>query len=136
MSPTSHYSPPNQGERGRLLIFQEILLEVMRELDICPRPATLHTEEEIVGVTVQDMGVVLEISTTIPCSILKKVFMALGEVDISIGTALLLPIIQLIMAFTTQGFLRNIFQGMCMEKISIKIIRIVLIQGKKHTLIQ
>ena len=42
----------------------EILLLLMGELDIGTSPATILPKEEIVGVTVQDMEVVLNISTT------------------------------------------------------------------------
>ena len=38
--------------------------------------------------------------------------------------------------FPTQGFLKNIFQGLWKEKIHIKIILIILIQEFHHTLIQ
>ena len=69
----------------------------MGELDIGPIPGTLPTEEEIVGVKVKDMEVGLKRSTTLPCSMLEKVFMALGEIDLGIVPALLPPIIQLIM---------------------------------------
>ena len=41
---------------------------VMGELDIVPRLETLPTEEDIVRVTVQDMEVGLNRSTTLPCS--------------------------------------------------------------------
>ena len=51
---------------------------VMGELDIGTRPANLPPQEYIVGVKVQDIEVGLNISTTPPCSILEKVFMALG----------------------------------------------------------
>ena len=47
------------------------------ELDIGSTPATLPTEEEIVGVKVKDMEVGLKRSTTITCSMLEKVLMAL-----------------------------------------------------------
>ena len=53
--PVSHYSSPNQGERGRLLTFQEILVVVMGELYICTRPETIPTKEEIVWVIIQDV---------------------------------------------------------------------------------
>ena len=51
-------------------IFQNILLMVMRELDIGPRPDTIPPKEEIVGVMVQDVEVGLKILSTLPCSIL------------------------------------------------------------------
>ena len=89
--------------------------------------------------------------------------MVLGEVDLGIGTALLPPIIQVIMVdrlvFVTeaeigltpsnflditmvdqeipnQGFLKKLLQGVCMQKISIKVILIILIQAFQHNLIQ
>ena len=64
--PVSHYSSPNQGERGRLLTFQKIILVVMGDLDICTRPGTITPRGEIVGVKLQDMEVGLKISTTLP----------------------------------------------------------------------
>ena len=67
------------------------------DLDIGPRPATIPPEDNIVGLTVQDMEKGLKRSTTIPCSILEKVLMELGEVDIGIGATFPHPKIQLIM---------------------------------------
>ena len=49
------------------LIFQEILLVVMGELDKGPRTSTLPPKYEILAVMVQDMVVGLEIPTTTPC---------------------------------------------------------------------
>ena len=46
---------------------QEILLVVMRYLDIGSRPATLPPKEDIVGVVVQDVEVGLKISDILPC---------------------------------------------------------------------
>ena len=43
---------------------------VMVYLDIGTIPSTLTFEEEIVGASVQNMEVGLNISTTIPCSML------------------------------------------------------------------
>ena len=40
---------------------------VIGELDIGPRQPTILSEEEIVGVIVQDTEVIMKISTTIPC---------------------------------------------------------------------
>ena len=40
---------------------------VMRGLDIGPRTSTLHPEEYIVGIKVQDIEVGLKISTTLHC---------------------------------------------------------------------
>ena len=65
-------------------------------MDIGPIPATLSPKEEIVGVMVKDVEVVLNISTTIHCSMLDKVLMVLVEVDLGLGPALLHPIIQVI----------------------------------------
>ena len=42
---------------------------VMRELDIGPITDTFTPKEEILGVMVQDVGLYLKISTTLPCSI-------------------------------------------------------------------
>ena len=47
----------------------------------------------------QDAEVRLKISTTLPCSMLDKVLMMLGQVDLGIGLALLPPIIQVIMVY-------------------------------------
>ena len=47
--------------------------------------------------TVQYMEVLLKISNTLPFSILEKVMMALGEVDLGIGPERFPPIIQVIM---------------------------------------
>ena len=66
------------------------------ELDISPRTATLITKEEIVGVRLKYMEVVLNISTTIYCSMLEKHLMALVEVDLGLVPAFIPPIIQLI----------------------------------------
>ena len=51
----------------------------------------------MVGLTVQYAAVGLMRSTTITCSMLEKVLMTLGEVDLGIGQALLPPIIQAIL---------------------------------------
>ena len=50
----------------------------MGELGIGPRTPTLPPEEDIEGVTVQYTEVGMKISTTINCSVLEKVLMALG----------------------------------------------------------
>ena len=88
----SHYSSHNQGEHGRLLNFQEILVD----LYLGPRPASLPPKEDIVGVMVQDMEVVLKRSTTRTCSMLDKVLVVLVEMDIGIRPDLLPIIIQVI----------------------------------------
>ena len=80
-------------------IFQNILLMVMRELDIGPRPDTIPPKEEIVGVMVQDVEVGLKISYNIPCSILEKVLMMMVEVDKILILALLHPIFQVILLY-------------------------------------
>ena len=64
---------------------------VMGELDIGPIPGTLPTKEEIVGVKVKDMEVGLKRSTTLPCSMLEKVYMALVEMDLGLGPPFSLP---------------------------------------------
>ena len=70
---------------------------VMGELDICARTATLTTKEEIVGVVVQYIEVCLKRSITSPCAMLEKLLTELGELGLSLGTALLPPIIHVIM---------------------------------------
>ena len=67
------------------------------ELYIDPRQDTIPTKEEIIGLTLQDTGKGLEKSTTLPCSMLEKVLMALVEVDLGLGPSLLPPIIQMIL---------------------------------------
>ena len=69
----------------------------MGDLDIGPIPATTPPKDEILWVTVQEMEVGMNISTTIPCSMQEKMLMALGEVDLGLGPALLPPIIKVIM---------------------------------------
>ena len=69
----------------------------MGELDIGPRPATLLPKDELVGVMTQDMEVGLKRPTTRTCSMLEKLLMVLGEVDLGLGTDLLPTIIQVIM---------------------------------------
>ena len=79
------------------LIFQEILLVVMGELDICPKQATIPTKEYIVGVTVQETEVGLKRSITLPLFMLGRVLMALVEVNLGLRPAILSPVIQVIM---------------------------------------
>ena len=69
----------------------------MGELDTGPMSDTLNTRYDIVGVLLQDMELIMKISTTRPCSMMERVLLALGEVDLSLVPALLPPIIQLIM---------------------------------------
>ena len=69
---------------------------VIGEVGICPITATLPTKEYILGVTIQYLEVVLNGSTSIPGSMLDKVLIALGEVDIGLVKALLRPIIQVV----------------------------------------
>ena len=73
--PLTHYY--NHGERGRFLLIHEILLLVMGELDTGPRPDTISYDDEIIGMTLKVTEVGIKISTTLPCSMLKKVWMAL-----------------------------------------------------------
>ena len=68
----------------------------MRDLDIGPIPATIPSAEGILGMTVQDMDVRMKRSTNITCSMMDKLLMALQEVYIYIGPALLPPINKLI----------------------------------------
>ena len=70
---------------------------VMRGLYIGNKSSTIPYNNEIVGVMAQITELGMKRSTTCPCSTLEKVLMALGEVDLGLGTALLPPIIQLIM---------------------------------------
>ena len=48
---------------------------VMADLDSGPIPDTLLHKDDTVGLKVQDMEVVLNRSTTIPCSMLEKLLM-------------------------------------------------------------
>ena len=94
---------------------QEKMLVVMGYLDIGPRPATLPTKDEIVGVMVQDVEVGLNRSATFNCSIMDKVWTVMGEVDIVLRPALITPIIQVI-------FMENwVFIFMLMKKVDIGI---------------
>ena len=68
----------------------------MVELDIGPRPATLHPKEDIVGMVLQYMEVGPKIWTTCTCAMLDKLLKAMGEVDLNIGPDLLTPTIQVI----------------------------------------
>ena len=70
---------------------------VMGDFDIGTIISTLPNREEIVGVMLQEMGVGTKRSTTRTCSMLEKVLMELGEVDLSIVPDLLPSIIQFIM---------------------------------------
>ena len=72
---------------------------VMEDLDIGPIPTTLPPKKEIVGVTVQDMEVGLIRSTTLTCSVLENLLMALVEVDLGLVQALLPSIIQAIRVY-------------------------------------
>ena len=69
----------------------------MGELDIGPILATLPPKEYIVGLMVQDVEVVMKRSTTLPCSMLDEVLMAVGEGDLGLLPSLLPPIIQVIL---------------------------------------
>ena len=70
---------------------------VIGGFNVGPRPATITTKKEMVGVMVQEVEVGLKILSTLSCSMLEKVFMALVEVDLGLVPALLSPIIQLIL---------------------------------------
>ena len=65
-------------------------------MGIGPRPATFPPKEEILRVMVQYMEVGLKRSAMITCSMLEKVLIVMGEVDIGLRPALLPPIIELI----------------------------------------
>ena len=84
---------PEEEIVGVTLQYTELGLKIPTKLYIGTRPATITPEEEIVGVTVQYMEVGLNISTTLRCSMLEKVLMELGEVDLGLRQALLNPII-------------------------------------------
>ena len=43
----------------------------MGELDIVNRPSNLTTKDDILGGTVQEMELVLKISTNLPCSMME-----------------------------------------------------------------
>ena len=70
---------------------------VMADLDSGPIPDTLLHKDDTVGLKVQDMEVVLNRSTTIPCSMLEKLLMELIEVYLDLGPSLLSTIIEVIM---------------------------------------
>ena len=71
----------------------------MGDWDIGHIPANIPPEEEILGMKVQDKEVGMKISTTLPCSMLEKQLMDLGEVDLGLGPALLPTTIQGIMVY-------------------------------------
>ena len=72
---------------------------VMVELDISYIRATLTKKEEILGVQLQGKEVGLKRSTILTSSIFRIVLMALVEVDLGIGQAVLPTIIQVIMVY-------------------------------------
>ena len=72
---------------------------VMRGLYIGNKSSTIPYNNEIVGVMAQVTELGMKRSTTCPCSTLEKVLMAFGEEDLCLGTALLPPIIQVIMVY-------------------------------------
>ena len=71
----------------------------MVQLDIGTRPANLPPEKEILGVMVQYVEGYLKRSDTLPCSMLYKFLMVMGELDICIRPDLLPPIIQFILLY-------------------------------------
>ena len=71
----------------------------MGELDLCIIPATLTPKEYKIGLLVQDTEVGPKRSTTRPCLMLDKLLMALVELDLGLGPAVLPPIIQVIMVY-------------------------------------
>ena len=71
----------------------------MGDLDIGTRPPTLPPKEEIVGVMVQAVEVGLKRCTTITCSIMEKVLMVMGEVDLGIRPALLPTTMQVFLVY-------------------------------------
>ena len=121
-------------------------------------------------VTMKDLDLGLKRTSTIPFTIMEKVLIVMGDVDIGIILASIHPKIHVILVdcqvflfmvigevyiglrpstflhttildytFSTQGYLKNLFQGLCKEKIfktvikavsyiHIKIILIILIQ--------
>ena len=71
----------------------------MVELDIGQITATLTPKDRLVGLMVQDVEVGLKKSTTLPCSILEKVLMTMGEVNTGLRPDLIPPIIQVILVY-------------------------------------
>ena len=69
------------------------------DLDIGPIPETLPPKEKTVGGTVQCAELGLKRPTTIPSKMLEKLLMTLGEVDIGLGPAPLIPIIRVMMVY-------------------------------------
>ena len=72
---------------------------VIGELDISTIPETITPKEDILGGLVQDAELGPKISSIITCSMLKKVLMVMGEVDIGIRPSLLPPTIQVILVY-------------------------------------
>ena len=76
------------------LTIKKIMVVVMVKLAIGPILATLNPKDNILGVMVQYMEVVLKISSTLTSSMLEKVFMVTVEVVIGIRPAILHPFIK------------------------------------------
>ena len=64
------------------------------------------------------------------------IVIVMTEADMDIRPSNFIHITMVDYTFTIQGLLNNIFQGVCKEKIQIKIIIMILIQSCHHTLIQ
>ena len=95
------------------------VLMVMGEVYICLRPALIPT---IIQVILVDHCIII--------------VMVVTEIDIGLRPANFIHMTMVDNIFPTQGFLKNLFQGVWKEKIHIKIILIILIQEYHHTLIQ
>ena len=87
------------------------VLMVMGEVYICLRPALIPT---IIQVILVDHWIFI--------------VMVVTEIDIGLRPANFIHMTMVDNIFPTQGFLKNIFQGLWKEKIHIKIILIILIQ--------
>ena len=90
-------TPTNQCERDRLLTFSGDNVGADGRVGYMSQTSQSSSRRGNSGVIVKDMKVVLNRSTNHNFSMLEKVLMALGEVDISLGPALLPSIIQVTM---------------------------------------
>ena len=62
--------------------------------------------------------------------------MVMTEVDIGLIPANFLHITMVYLIFSTQGFIKNIFQEVCKDKENLKTIFVNIIQAYHHALIQ
>ena len=95
------------------------VLMVMGEVYICLRPSLIPTIIQVILVDHWDFIVIV-----------------MTIVDIGLRPANFIHMTMVDYKFPTQGFLKNLFQGVWKEKIHIKIILIILIQEYHHILIQ